>query len=485
MTIDNIIITSSQEIHMTAPQIEEQTIINEQEINALLADHSEPEAIEIRRILDKALKLKGLDLSETAALLNISDPDQLEELFQTAHQVKDEIYGSRLVLFAPLYISNHCSNNCLYCGFRRDNKDMTRSVLSMDEIREEVKLILKQGHKRILMLMGEHPKSCALDYFIEAMETAYSVEVDGSSIRRINVEIAPLEADEFGKLNTVKIGTYTVFQETYHYDTYKEMHPSGIKSDYYNRLTVMDRAMESGIGDVGIGALFGLYDYRFEVLAMFQHAAHLEKTFGAGPHTISIPRLEPAQNAPAAMNPPHPVSDEDFKKLVAIIRCSVPYTGIILSTREKAELRQELFDLGISQISAGSKTSPGGYHDAETGSLDEKQFSINDTRSTGEVIKDTIMRGYVPSFCTGCYRKGRTGADFMELAKPGLIKSFCQPNALLTLKEYLIDYADEETQQHGDKLIKDQLKTLPTKALTDQTETLLKKIEEGARDEYF
>lgn len=359
------------------------TFIDEEMSHRLIAETEHPSAPEIRAILAKARELKGLGLHDTATLLNIEDESLLGELFTTARSIKEEIYGTRLVLFAPLYVSNHCSNNCLYCGFRRDNKDMKRRALTIDEIKEEVSLILRQGHKRILMLMGEHPSKCAFDYFLESIEAAYSVTDGQSRIRRINVEIAPLTDAQFKQLMKIKIGTYTVFQETYHRETYATMHPTGIKRDYDWRVTVMDRAMSAGIGDVGIGALFGLYDYRFEVLGLLQHARHLDQTFGAGPHTISIPRIEYAQNAPAAMTPPHPVSDRDFKKLVAVIRLAVPYTGMILSTRESPALRQELLNLGVSQISAGSKTNPGGYHASVVNPLDEEQFTLNDTRSTG------------------------------------------------------------------------------------------------------
>jgi 2-iminoacetate synthase len=470
---------------MYEPTGQDYHIIDEDEIHTLIRETVNPSAEEVQRILGKALCLKGLDLRESATLLNIRDGGLREELFRTALRVKEKIYGNRLVLFAPLYVSNYCSNNCLYCGFRRDNTAMKRKVLDIGEIREEVRILLSQGHKRLLMLMGEHPNRCSLDYFIEAIQAAYSVTDGTSSIRRINVEIAPLSHEEFRKLKQVKIGTYTVFQETYHRETYRTMHPTGIKADYDWRLTAMDRAQQENIGDVGIGALFGLYDYRFEVLALFQHAAHLDRTYGAGPHTISVPRLEPAQNAPAALNPPHPVSDEDFKKLVAVIRISVPYTGIILSTRETAQLRQELFNLGVSQISAGSRTNPGGYGEAEANPEDEEQFAVNDTRSTGEVIQDVIRRGFVPSFCTGCYRKGRVGMDFMDLAKPGLIKNFCLPNALLTLKEYLVDYADPETKSQGNELIAREIRNIPNRRTARETEKRLERIAHGERDLYF
>lgn len=460
-------------------------IIDENKINELLKSTREPDGDYVREILNKALELDGLNLEEAAALLNIENKELLEELFETALKVKDEIYGNRLVLFAPLYISNFCSNNCLYCGFRRENKEIDRQALTLDEIKQETLEILKQGHKRVLMLMGENHKNCSFDYFLEAIDAVYSVKDDkGSSIRRINIEIAPLEEHEFNKLKDVQIGTYTVFQETYHRETYKQMHPSGRKSDYDFRLETMDRALENGMHDVGIGALFGLYNYKFEVLGLLSHARHLDKKFNVGPHTISIPRIKPAANAPAAMSIPHKVSDEEFRKLIAILRISVPYTGIILSTREPAALRSELFNLGISQISAGSKTNIGGYKQA-LNDVDPGQFDLNDCRSSGEVIRDVIERGFTPSFCTGCYRLGRVGEDFMDLAKPGLIKLHCLPNALTTLKEYLVDYADEETKEAGEELIVKELMDIPNEATREQTREYLQRIVDGERDLYF
>lgn len=462
------------------------SFINQEKINKLLKESQNASEKEVNRILDKALQLKGLELKEVAILLNISDKEQLNKLFKAASKIKQEIYGNRLVLFAPLYVSNYCSNNCLYCGFRTDNKDMRRKCLELKEIEEEVKLILEQGHKRILMLMGENNNKCSFDYFLKAIEIAYkSKDSKGNSIRRINIEISPLTEKQFQKLKHIKIGTYTVFQETYHKETYKKMHPSGIKSDYDWRLYTMDRALKNGIKDVGIGALFGLYEYKFEVLALIQHAKYLDKTFSIGPHTISVPRIEPAQNAPASIQIPNPVSDNDFKKIVAILRCAVPYTGIILSTRESSNMRKELFDLGVSQISAGSKTNPGGYKKAVINQEDEEQFSLNDTRSTGEVIKSVIRQGFIPSFCTSCYRIGRVGKDFMDLAKPGLIKMHCHPNALVTLKEYLEDYADDETKKFGEELIQNELKNIPDEDRRNKTIRYLKEIEKGKRDLYF
>lgn len=454
------------------------TIIDENGIKEVLNSGGN-----VDNILKKALDLKGLTIEEAGVLLNIDSESDLQKLFEIACTIKDRIYGKRLVLFAPLYTSNYCNNNCLYCGFRKDNKAMKRRKLSIQEIQEETRIILEHGHKRILMLMGEDGN---FDEFIEGINAVYSVkDSKGNNIRRINVEIAPLTNEQFQKLQGIKIGTYTVFQETYHRETYVKMHPSGKKADYDFRLEVMDRALSNGINDVGIGALFGLYDYKFEVLALLQHAKHLDEKFGIGPHTISVPRIEPAQNAPASLDIPNPVSDEDFKKLVAVLRLAVPYTGIILSTRESAKMREELFNLGISQISAGSKTNPGGYKEAIINPEDEEQFSLSDTRTSGEVIKDVIKQGFVPSFCTGCYRKGRVGKDFMDLAKPGLIQQHCLPNALTTLKEYLIDYADEETKKEGDKLIKEQVEEINCKGRKQDTKDYLDKIKKGKRDLYF
>lgn len=457
--------------------------IDDNAIHGLLEQAKNPDPIRVRDVIDKAYELKGLTPEDASVLLQTEDEAQIGAILQAAHTIKEDIYGNRLVLFAPLYVANHCSNNCLYCGFRRDNKELRRVSLSMDQIQKEVEVLEREGHKRLLMLCGEHPYRSSLDYFLEAIETAYAVKTEhGGEIRRINVELAPLEVDEFRRLKKIGIGTYLLFQETYHHETYKKMHPSGPKKDYANRLTAMHRAQEGGIDDVGIGALFGLYDYKFEVLGLLFHALQLEKDCGVGPHTISIPRLEPALNAPAAIEPPMPVSDADFKKLVAILRLAVPYTGIILTTREKATLRSEVFAYGVSQISAGSRTNPGGYSDTTSEAFRAAQFNLGDTRALDEVILDITEHGHIPSFCTACYRLGRTGKDFMDLAKPGLIQKFCQTNALFSFKEYLLDYAGPETREAGEKLIADMLeksfKTKRKKMVTDR----LKTIEEGKRD---
>jgi 2-iminoacetate synthase len=457
--------------------------IDDNAVLAMLDRAKNPDPLHVREIIDKACELKGLSPEDVAVLLQTEDEDLVGAILQSARQIKEDIYGNRLVLFAPLYVANHCSNNCLYCGFRRDNRELNRVALSMDQIRNEVEVLEREGHKRLLMLCGEHPSRSSLDYFIEAIETAYAVKTEyGGEIRRINVELAPLEVDEFRRVKKTGIGTYLLFQETYHHETYKKMHPSGPKKDYTNRLTAMHRAQEGGIDDVGIGALFGLYDYKFDVLGLLFHALQLEKDCGVGPHTISIPRLEPAFNAPAAIAPPMPVTDTDFKKLVAILRLAVPYTGIILTTRENAALRSEVFAYGVSQISAGSRTNPGGYSDKTSDAFRAAQFNLGDTRTLDEVILDITERGHIPSFCTACYRLGRTGKDFMDLAKPGLIRKFCQTNAVFSFKEYLLDYASPETCEAGEKLIADMLeksfKTKRKKMVTDRLQTIL----DGKRD---
>lgn len=467
--------------------VKNMNIIDEVLIKKVLDSNSNPSDKDVRAILRKSLELKGLNLDDAASLLNIEHGNEplIKELFGTAFKIKNAIYGNRLVLFAPLYVSNYCSNDCLYCGFRKSNKNMKRKKLSDEEVKLEVELLEKQGHKRILMLMGEDFKRYSFDDFLRALKVAYSARSRRGEIRRINVEIPPLSVEEFKRLKEAKIGTYTMFQETYHRETYEKMHPTGKKSDYYWRLESMDRAQEGGIDDVGIGVLFGLYEHKFEVLALLMHAKHLDEKYGTGPHTISIPRLEPAQNAPAANNPPYPVSDDEFKKLAAVIRCAVPYTGMILSTRERAEMRRELFHLGVTQISAGSKTNPGGYNEARVNPEDEEQFALSDTRPTPVVIKDTMKEGFIPSFCTACYRSGRTGKDFMDLAKPGLIQNFCQPNALLTLQEYLEDYADKGAKETGGRLIEREAGKISNEKIKNEFYKKLGRIKNGERDLYF
>jgi len=458
-------------------------IVDERAIADAL-DTADTDPARVRDIIAKARELKGLELSETAALLNVADKDLEDEIFRAAKDVKLAIYGRRLVLFAPLYIDNNCSNNCLYCAFRRDNKELVRRTLTLEQVAEEVMLLEKQGHKRLLMLMGEDSTHCTLDHFISAIETAYDTKTDKGEIRRINVEIAPLSVEDFRRLKAAKIGTYVVFQETYHRATYRRVHPSGRKADYDWRISAMDRAMQAGIDDVGIGALFGLYDYRFEVLGLLMHARYLDRTYGVGPHTISVPRIYPAKGAPLSFAPPHPVSDDQFKRLVAVLRLSVPYTGMILSTRESPKLRHEVFELGISQISAGSRTNPGGYHAGREHSPDDEQFSLGDTRKTEDVIRAVVEQGYIPSFCTACYRLGRTGQDFMDLAKPGLIQQYCLPNAILTFQEYLEDYASNGTRKAGSELIESMLEDVP-RGRRNAVKERIERIKAGERDLYF
>jgi 2-iminoacetate synthase len=460
--------------------------IDEGYIQTLLDDEKLNDNSFQREVIQKSKDAKGLTLKESAALLNISNPETTEELYHTAREVKEKIYGNRLVLFAPLYITNQCVNNCLYCAFRRDNKELKRKTLSIDEVRKEIEFLVKQGHKRVLVVCGEHPRKSSMEYIGETINTIYDVHIGGGNIRRVNVNTAPLSIDDFKTLKSFGIGTYQCFQETYHYDTYKTMHPDGPKSDYAWRLYAMDRALQAGIDDVGIGALFGLTDYRFETLAMLSHAFYLDEKFGVGPHTISIPRIEPAFNVPMASNPPHAVSDSSFKKLIAILRLAVPYTGIILSTRERAELRRELFKVGISQISAGSRTSPGAYKDSEenTDGHEMEQFQLGDHRTLEEVVKDSCELGFLPSFCTACYRSDRTGDRFMALAKSGNIGKLCVPNAISTFQEYLNEYASDETKKSAEKFLEQELKDLDgtTRKKTDE---MLKRVNNGERDVFF
>jgi 2-iminoacetate synthase len=460
--------------------------INEEYIFSLLGDKSLNDPTMQKEVIAKAADAKGLNLKESAALLNITDPEILEELYHTAKAIKEKIYGNRLVIFAPLYITNQCVNNCLYCAFRKDNKELVRVTLTIDEIREEVEYLVKQGQKRILLVAGEHPKQSALSYVGEAIDAIYKVNFNGNNIRRVNINTAPLSLDEFKTLKSFGIGTYQCFQETYHSETYKNMHPSGPKKDYAWRLYAMDRAIQAGIDDVGVGALFGLTDYRFETLAMLTHAFNLDERYGIGPHTISVPRLEPALNAPAAEKPPFAVDDKDFKKLVAIIRLAVPYTGIILSTRERAELRRDLFNVGISQISAGSRTSPGAYKDSDMHKDEHnmEQFQLGDHRSLEEVVNDCCGLGYMPSFCTACYRSQRTGDRFMALAKTGNIGKICVPNALATFEEYLNDFAADDTVKQGKAFLESEIEK-QEESTRKKVKKMIERVDNGERDVFF
>lgn len=457
----------------------ENKIIDEDKIFELI--DKKVDINKVKEILDKSLTLKGLTLEESAMLLNVEDEKSLEMIFKAAKELKEKIYGKRIVLFAPLYASNFCSNNCLYCAFRRDNDKIQRRHLSPQEVVEEARAIMNLGHKRIVLLTGEDYKLAGLDYLQEIMERIYKEKVFNGEIRRINVNIAPLSVEDFKRLKSFGIGTYQLFQETYHKETYNQVHPSGRKSNYEWRLEAMDRAIEAGIDDVGIGPLFGLADYKFETLATLMHSHHLDKKFGVGPHTISVPRIEHAEGVAFSDNPPAPMSDISFKKLVAIIRLSVPYTGMILSTRETPQVRREILELGISQISAESKTNPGGYHVYKDST---EQFEMGDSRSLEEITKELMEMDYHPSFCTSCYRTGRIGKDFMDLAKPGLIKRFCEPNAISTLAEYLQDYASPSTKEFGFKYIEKEISEIDDEKIKALTKETVSKIVAGERDLY-
>jgi 2-iminoacetate synthase len=430
--------------------------INEARIQSILRITKGCDGGHVREVLEKAKQLQGLGASDVAVLMNLEDPALREELFAAARWVKEEIYGSRLVMFAPLYISNFCRNECVYCAFRANNSALRRRALTQEQIAREVRTLIDQGHKRILMVAGESYPQEGFEYVLQAVRTIYATRSGRGEIRRVNVNVAPLSVEQFRQLKAADIGTYQIFQETYHRETYAQVHRGGIKRDYDWRVTAPDRAMEAGIDDVGVGVLFGLYDWKFELLALLQHIAHLEKSFGVGPHTISVPRLEPAVGSELASHPAHAVSDPDFLKLIAILRLAVPYTGLIMSTRENETIRRKTLELGISQISAGSRTDPGGY--AELGeSTVAEQFQLGDHRSLDEVVRDVASLGYIPSFCTACYRMGRTGRDFMDLAKPGMIKRHCGPNALSSFREYLLDYASPATRAVGEELIQQKL----------------------------
>ena len=452
--------------------------IQENAIYEILSKQSDRDKLHVRDILTKSLEMKGLDPADIAVLSSISDPELIGELFDAAKRVKETIYGKRLVLFAPLYISNLCANECLYCAFRAKNKSVERRSLTQEEVEREVQILVKQGHKRVLLVAGEAYPRDGFKYVLDSIETIYNTKIGSGEIRRVNVNIAPLAVDEFKELKNAQIGTYQLFQETYHRETYKKVHVSGKKMDYNWRISAMDRAMEAGIDDLGIGVLFGLADWRFEILALMQHIKHLESKFGVGPHTISVPRLEPATGSDISSYPPKPVSDLDFRKIVAILRLAVPYTGIIMSTRETPNLRRETFALGVSQISAGSRTNPGGYSE---NAEDASQFSLGDHRPLDEVIKDVASMGYIPSFCTACYRLGRTGMDFMDLAKPGDIKMHCDPNAVSTFLEYLLDYASDETKLAGEAAIQSFINNM-NDTQRKRSKAMIEKVRTGRRD---
>ncbi len=459
-------------------------IIDDEKLQRTLERAKSHTDSEVTGILEKAKQLKGITLEEAAVLLNVTDKNLLQKIFDAAKYVKEAIYGNRIVLFAPLYISNICTNECVYCAFRRSNTHLKRHASTMDEINQEVTALLKQGHKRILMVAGEAYPGSGLQYVYDSSKAIYDTRWNGQNIRRVNVNIAPLTEPEFEELKKCHIGTYQLFQETYHKETYEKLHIAGAKKDYQFRLDAMDRALQAGINDVGIGPLLGLYDHKYEILATLEHAAYLDKTYGVGPHTISIPRIEPADGSDFSQHPNDVMSAEEFKTCVAVLRLAVPYTGIILSTRETPQTRNECLELGVSQISAASRVNPGGYsYDKQNGS----QFTLTDERTTDQVIEAIVDAKHMPSFCTGCYRLGRVGKDFMDMAKPGLIKTHCLPNAMFTFAEYLYDFAPEGLKNKGLKLIEETARTnfaegSPIRKMIDEN---LQKIKAGKRDLYF
>ncbi len=441
---------------------------------------------EIDRILAKALSCAGLTHREAAVLLEIDDDETLEKMYAIAREVKERIYGKRIVLFAPLYLSSYCVNNCKYCGYRCANK-IGRHQLSQEELRAEIRALEAMGHKRLLLEVGEDDEKCPIDYVLECIKTIYAEKFKNGSIRRVNVDIAATTEENYRKLKEAAIGTYLLFQETYHKPTYLALH-SGPKQDYEWHTEAMDRAVRGGIDDVGIGPLYGLYEYHYETVALLMHAEHLEAITGVGPHTISFPRLLPAEGV-SYEDFPHVVNDRDFKKLVAVIRLAVPYTGMILSTRERAEFRKELLEIGISQMSAGSCVGVGGYARQITvddqGIEEKPQFNLADHRKPADVIKGLVQDGYVPSYCTACYREGRTGDRFMPLAKSGQIGNFCLPNALLTFEEYLTDYGDEDLRSMGQEMISREILNVPNEKRRAKAVDYLSRIRAGERDLRF
>jgi len=458
--------------------------IEDARLSALL-QQNRPDAARLREIITKSLSKQPLDVEETAVLLAADDPEQVEMVFDAARRLKREVYGNRIVLFAPLYIGNECINDCLYCAFKRSNREAVRRTLDAGELRKQVEALENNGHKRLILVFGEHPRYDA-DFIAECVHSCYSTKVGHGEIRRVNINAAPLDPDGYRVVKEAGIGTYQIFQETYHHETYAACHPAGTrKGDYLYRLDGLSRAMEAGCDDVGIGALFGLYDWRFEVLGLVTHSLHLQQRYGVGPHTISFPRLRPASGV--ALDDRYLVSDYDFKRLIAILRLAVPYTGMILTAREKPELRREVMAFGVSQIDAGSRIEIGGYTEAgDAQCMQREQFNLGDVRSLDEVMRELLIDGYIPSFCTACYRLGRTGEHFMEFAIPGFIKRFCTPNALSTLMEYLTDYASEETRKAGQEQIRREIAQMEDSQLKTELLSRLRRIQEtGERDLYF
>ncbi len=456
--------------------------INHEYIYKILEETKNPSNEQIKEVLNRAKNREGLDYKDIAILLQAEDEKDLKEIYSLAGEIKKDIYGKRVVVFAPLYVSDYCVNNCVYCGYKRDNK-FNRRRLTMEEVAQEVKILEQMGHKRLALELGEDPVNAPIDYVLECLDTIYKTQNNNGEIRRVNINIAATTVENYKLLKEKGIGTYILFQETYHKPTYDKMHPKSLKGDYNYHLTAFDRAMEAGIDDVGAGVLFGLADPRFEVLGLMMHNAHLEEKFGVGFHTISVPRLQPA-NGVSLENYPHLLDDKMFKKIVAILRIAVPFTGLILSTRETPAMRKELLKYGVSQISAGSSTGVGGYKEREEGK-EVKQFKTNDERSPIEILKELLSDGYIPSYCTACYRKGRTGDRFMSLAKSGNIKYVCEPNALMTLLEFTLDYGDEELYKKSLEIIDKEVENIEREDIKSLTKESMEKMKKGQRDFYL
>ena len=460
--------------------------INHEEILDTLAyaDAHKDDAALIDEIIAKARLKKGLSHREASVLLACTLEDKNQEVYELAREIKRDFYGDRIVMFAPLYLSNYCVNGCLYCPYHAKNRHIPRKKLTQDEIRAEVIALQDMGHKRLALEAGEDPVHNPLEYILESIQTIYSIQHKNGAIRRVNVNIAATTVEDYRKLKEAGIGTYILFQETYHKESYEHLHPTGPKSNYAYHTEAHDRAMEGGIDDVGLGVLFGLELYRYEFAGLLMHAEHLEAVFGVGPHTISVPRVCPADDIdPGEFD--NGISDETFEKIVACIRVAVPYTGMIISTRESQKVRERVLELGISQISGGSRTSVGGYAEEEPEEESSAQFDVADHRTLDQVVKWLMDLGYVPSFCTACYRAGRTGDRFMSLCKAGQIHNCCLPNALMTLKEYLEDYASPETKATGEKVIVEQLQNIPNLKARSVVEQHLQEIEQGQRDFRF
>jgi 2-iminoacetate synthase len=459
--------------------------IDDEKLRLLLERNQNPDRGRVRDILSKSLSLQRLEPHETASLLGIQDQDVWKEVFEAAPLVKGRVYGPRIVTFAPLYCSNLCVNSCVYCGFRSENREVTRKKLSLEEVREETRALVSLGHKRLIVVYGEHPDS-GIDYIAGSIQTVYDTKVGRGEIRRVNINAAPQSVENYRVLKDIGIGTYQVFQETYHHETYRRVHPRGIKANYPWRLYALHRAQEAGVDDVAIGALFGLYDWRFEVLGLLSHAIDLEEKFGGiGPHTISFPRITPATGSAYHRDWPNRVSDEDFLRLIAVIRLSVPYTGMIITAREPAHIRRKAIELGCTQTDGSTRIGIGSYAESyDRQEAGRQQFWIGDPRSLDEVVREMAEMGYLTSFCTAGYRCGRTGSYFMDIAKKGKVHNFCIPNAILTMKEYLLDYASAETRKIGEKLIERHMERVPQK-LRGALDSRLRRIENGERDLYF